>query len=324
MTRWGRTARWRTPCRSPIRPRWSGGGSSPSFIDCRSSCSCPRSCSRPPVRVHRGRRPRQVTGQEYCDDVHRRAGRRHVASDVDDRVYFGDGTGGAGTPLYWGLNFVLLVLLQAFTGWTPGKLITGIRVVREDGATGLREGAACAGCSGSSTASRTSSPASSASSSALSTPGHRRVGDMAAKTFVVEAGRGRLPDRRARACEPRRPRPVAPPRPCAAPAPRRPEPTPGWASPRQPPSAPATPSRRHPGHREGPSGTRRVAPTSSGIRPRGVDAVGRGLQGLDPHPGPVARSGAAPVGGDRRARSCSRSACWRSAGRSAERRRPRG
>ena len=48
-------------------------------------------------------------------------------------MYFNDGGTGAGTALYWGATFGLLVLLQGFTGWTIGKLLTGIRVVREDG-----------------------------------------------------------------------------------------------------------------------------------------------------------------------------------------------
>ena len=125
-----------------------------------------------------------VSGEAYCDEYLDEVG--GFCFNMDDRVYFSDGAGGgAGTPLYWGLNFGLLVLLQAFTGWTPGKLIAGIRVVREDGGPpGLAKALVrwvlwivdgfpyfIPGLVGFITA--------------LTTPGHRRVGDMAAKTFVV-------------------------------------------------------------------------------------------------------------------------------------------
>lgn len=105
-------------------------------------------------------------------------------ADVDDRVYFSDGITGASGAVYWGGTIVLLVLLQGLTGWTPGKLLVGIRTVGEDGRRagvlrclvrwlmwivdafpyvlpllGFIVG--------------------------LTTQGHRRIGDMAAKTFVV-------------------------------------------------------------------------------------------------------------------------------------------
>lgn len=82
----------------------------------------------------------------------------------------------------YGLFFVLFV--QGLTGWTPGKLLTGIRVVNEQG-TGPGIGRAfirwilflvdglCSGLVGFIVM--------------LTSKGHRRVGDMAAKTFVVRS-----------------------------------------------------------------------------------------------------------------------------------------
>lgn len=128
-----------------------------------------------------------ATAQEYCDArLDQRGGFCANTEDIDDRVYFSDGVPGSGTALYWGASFGLLVLLQGFTGWTIGKLVAGIRTVREDGRppgfvkalvrwllwvvdgfpyflplVGFIVG--------------------------LTTVGHRRVGDMAAKTFVVRS-----------------------------------------------------------------------------------------------------------------------------------------
>ena len=106
--------------------------------------------------------------------------------DVDDRVYFSDGVPAEGAAYFWGANFGLLVLLQAFTGWTIGKLLTGIRVVQEDGrppgflkalvrwllwiVDGFPYVAPLVGFI-----------------VGLTTVGHRRVGDMAASTFVVRS-----------------------------------------------------------------------------------------------------------------------------------------
>ncbi len=130
-----------------------------------------------------------ATGEEFCDQVLERNGVCADLSEIDsvERVYFSDGDGdGSATLLYWGATFAMLVVLQGFTGWTVGKLVTGIRVVREDGRppgvvkalvrwllwvvdafpyflplVGFIVG--------------------------LTTVGHRRVGDMAAKTFVVRS-----------------------------------------------------------------------------------------------------------------------------------------
>jgi uncharacterized RDD family membrane protein YckC len=128
-----------------------------------------------------------VDGEEFCDDfMDTRNGFCVDFSDVDDRVYFSDGAGGATWAVYWGATFGMFVILQGLTGWSIGKLVTGIRVVQEDGRpagivkalvrwllwivdafpyvlplVGFIVG--------------------------LSTVGHRRVGDMVAKTFVVSS-----------------------------------------------------------------------------------------------------------------------------------------
>lgn len=129
-----------------------------------------------------------VTAKEFCD---RRLDDGDACADLTDiegidRVYYSDGGNGPATALYGGATFGLLVLLQGFTGWTIGKLVAGIRTVREDGRppgfvkalvrwllwvvdgfpyflplVGFIVG--------------------------LTTVGHRRVGDMAAKTFVVRS-----------------------------------------------------------------------------------------------------------------------------------------
>lgn len=128
-----------------------------------------------------------VTGEAFCDArLEDDNGFCLDFTDVDNRVYFSDGVSGSATALYWGATFGLYVILQGFTGWTLGKLITGVRTVGEDGRppgfvkamvrwllwivdafpyflplVGFILG--------------------------LTTVGHRRLGDMAAKTFVVQA-----------------------------------------------------------------------------------------------------------------------------------------
>ncbi|MEQ1786285.1 MAG: RDD family protein [Acidimicrobiales bacterium] len=109
-------------------------------------------------------------------------------TDVEgfEAVYFSDGPTGTTQAASWLLPIGMHVILQGLTGWTVGKLLTGIRTVREDGRpagigkaflrwllwivdgfpyflplVGFIVG--------------------------LTTVGHRRVGDMVAKTFVVRA-----------------------------------------------------------------------------------------------------------------------------------------
>ncbi len=126
-----------------------------------------------------------ATGEEFCDAfLDQQGGFCLNAEDVDERVYFSDESTNSSGALYWGLTVALLVILQGLTGWTPGKLLLGIRCVREDGrACGVLKALVrwllwivdgfpyflplvgfIVG---------------------LTTVGHRRVGDMAAKTFVV-------------------------------------------------------------------------------------------------------------------------------------------
>ena len=125
-------------------------------------------------------------GQEYCDQyLDERGGFCLDATDIDDRVYISDGTNPASNVVYWGLNFGLLVLLQGFTGWTPGKLITGIRVVQEDGRPPGFVKALLRWLLWIVDGFPYFIPGLVGFITGLTTPGHRRVGDMAAKTFVV-------------------------------------------------------------------------------------------------------------------------------------------
>ncbi len=110
----------------------------------------------------------------------------------DDMIYVADdGTGfivrsadlATGFLLYLGVAFVMFVVLQGLTGATLGKLLVGVRVVNAEGRPpGLGraflrsilwvvDGAFCGPLIGFIAAS--------------ASKGHRRVGDMAAKTFVV-------------------------------------------------------------------------------------------------------------------------------------------
>lgn len=105
---------------------------------------------------------------------------------VGDRVYFADtdDASPAASLTALGLSILLLVILQGLRGITPGKALFGIRTVGEDGRfpgigralvrwlLWIVDGAPwCLPLVGFITG--------------LTTKGHRRVGDMAAKTFVV-------------------------------------------------------------------------------------------------------------------------------------------
>jgi uncharacterized RDD family membrane protein YckC len=48
-------------------------------------------------------------------------------------VYYSDSTTFAGPGYLWASSFLLLVVLQSLTGWSVGKLLLGLRVVKEDG-----------------------------------------------------------------------------------------------------------------------------------------------------------------------------------------------
>jgi len=181
-----------------------------------------------------------VTGQEFCDArLEDRGGLCANFEDVDDRVYFSDGVPGSATLLFWGATLGLLVLLQGFTGWTIGKLIAGIRVVREDGRppgfvkalvrwllwvvdgfpyvlplVGFIVG--------------------------LTTVGHRRVGDMAAKTFVVRSSAAGSPIVVPGLTTP--PPTAGAAGPWGAPPPDTGGMTPGWGQTADPPSATSAPT----------------------------------------------------------------------------------
>jgi uncharacterized RDD family membrane protein YckC len=129
------------------------------------------------------------SGEQFCEDyLDQQNGICLDLTDMDDRVYFADDLS-SGTVGFWGAvlaGFLLHVLLQGVTGWTIGKLVTGIRTVQEDGSVVgigrafLRwlllvvDGQPCG------------LPLVGLITAGTST-GHRRVGDMAAKTYVVRA-----------------------------------------------------------------------------------------------------------------------------------------
>jgi hypothetical protein len=122
----------------------------------------------------------------FCEDYLDTVDDTNVCIEgFDGNAYFGEPGGGFLLTLA-ALTIGMYVLLQGLTGWTLGKLITGIRVVREDGSRpGLGraavrwlmwivDGLPFLGLV--------------AFITSLTTTGHRRVGDMVAKTFVVRAG----------------------------------------------------------------------------------------------------------------------------------------
>jgi RDD family len=120
------------------------------------------------------------SGTDFCEAYMDR--NEGVCVDAGDRVYFSDGVPVAPWIAFLGLSVLIYVLLQGLKGWTPGKLLFGIRTVAEDGrAPGIGRAiirwlflivdGLCAGLVGFIVA--------------LTSRGHRRVGDMAAKTFVV-------------------------------------------------------------------------------------------------------------------------------------------
>ena len=120
------------------------------------------------------------SGVDFCEEFMDRE--EGVCVDAGDRVYFSEGVPVAPWVVGLGLAILINVLIQAFKGWTPGKLLFGIRTVAEDGRVpGIGRAIIrwlllivddlCAGLVGLIVA--------------LTSKGHRRVGDMAAKTFVV-------------------------------------------------------------------------------------------------------------------------------------------
>lgn len=123
----------------------------------------------------------------YCEDYMDAIGGFCAdTSDLNDYIYFTEDFPVAPAILSWGGSFLLAVVLQGLTGWTPGKLVMGLRTVKEDGSVVgvgkaflrwillLADGQPCGlPLVGLITAGTTT--------------GHRRVGDMAAKTYVVRS-----------------------------------------------------------------------------------------------------------------------------------------
>ena len=165
-------------------------------------------------------------GQEFCDRLMEQdTGSACVDfTDVDGRVYYADDLGGDAWLALWGGSFTLFVLLQAFAGWTPGKLISGIRVVREDGRSPGFVKALLRWLLWLVDGFPYFIPGVVAFILGLTTTGHRRLGDMAAKTFVVRKDAAGSPI-------------VVPGLATGAPTPS----APGWASPTPPPPPVATP-----------------------------------------------------------------------------------
>lgn len=121
---------------------------------------------------------------DFCD-IHQDANEAAVCVQAFDRVYFTDGEVSAGPPLLGlGLALLLLVVLQGLTGLTPGKALLRIRTVGEDGRPpGVGRAAGRWLLLAVDTAPWFVPLV--GLITMLTTVGHRRVGDMAAKTFVV-------------------------------------------------------------------------------------------------------------------------------------------
>lgn len=127
-----------------------------------------------------------VTPSDFCRDLLDDGGVCIDFTDVDDRVYFADDPPPAPAAYAFGSSFLLLVVLQGLTGWSPGKLLTGVRVVKADGSVvGFVKALVrwllwvvdgfpyCLPLVG--------------PILGLTTPGHRRLGDVVARTFVVRS-----------------------------------------------------------------------------------------------------------------------------------------
>ena len=196
-----------------------------------------------------------ITGERFCDPFEEQG---DICADLSDAegveaVFYSEGWSTTTQLSFWLLPFAILVVLQGFTGWTPGKLLTGIRTVQEDGRrpgfvkallrwllwivdgfpyflplVGFIVG--------------------------LTTTGHRRIGDMVAKTFVVRrdaAGSPIVVHGLTPSVPPADAPWGTPPPPASGWSPPPADPaTPGWASPTPPP--PPAASRPAPVAAEGP------------------------------------------------------------------------
>jgi uncharacterized RDD family membrane protein YckC len=130
--------------------------------------------------------PQGVNSRQYCDRYTQVVSDSAMCVAVGDRAYVGD-PGLAPVLTLWGLAVLVYVVLQGLTGWTVGKLVTGVRVVDEQGHVPglgrafvrwllwLVDGLPFF------------IPGLVAFITGLTTVGHRRVGDMVAKTYVVRS-----------------------------------------------------------------------------------------------------------------------------------------
>lgn len=133
------------------------------------------------------------SAEAFCTDyTDQQGGYCLNLTDVNDRVYFSEGPSGASSALYWGGTFALLVVIQGLTGRTVGKALTGVRTVGEDGAPPGLLKALLRWVLWAVDAFPYVVPLL-GPIVALTTQGHRRVGDMVAKTYVVRAGAAGAP-----------------------------------------------------------------------------------------------------------------------------------
>ncbi|MET0901751.1 MAG: RDD family protein [Acidimicrobiales bacterium] len=132
-----------------------------------------------------------TSADQYCDAYMDQAD--GICVEVDDRVYFSDDTFVGAQGYYLVSSVVILVVLQGLTGWTPGKLITGIRVRRSSGGPPGIGKAALRWVLWIADGFPYVIPGLTAFIVALSSPGHRRIGDMVADTFVVKRAAFEMP-----------------------------------------------------------------------------------------------------------------------------------
>ncbi len=134
--------------------------------------------------------PSEDAAVDYCDAFTEQID--GICINLGDQVYFNDEPADATALIGIGLSLLLFVVMQGLLGWTIGKRLTGIRTVAADGGRpGLGralvrwlllvvDGQPCGiplvGFI-----------------SGLTTVGHRRVGDMVAKTYVVRASAAGAP-----------------------------------------------------------------------------------------------------------------------------------
>ena len=272
-------------CRSRSRPRCSGGACLAALIDVAPRPRPGRSCSsRPASSTSSVGRPRRRAAEQFCDDLRASRRRRLLRRRRTSTTACTSATTSRrrrARLVCWGWRFVLLVVLQGFTGWTPGKLLTGIRV--RAARTAGRRASSRRSCAGllldrrrlpvlppARRLHRRRSPPRATAGSATWPPRPSWCGAAAVGSPIVVPGLTA------------RPLPVGDGRRAAAPPPgRRPAAATGCGHRRSTQPPPAGPARRPAPRRAvaaapdarrptGRSGTRRAAPTSSGTRRSGA------------------------------------------------------